>query len=46
MPEPYRMAVLVAGWCAPRFGEIAELRRRDVSVDSGLTQLTHGLPWG
>lgn len=33
MPDAYRMAVQLAGWCALRFGEVAELRRRDVSPD-------------
>lgn len=40
MPPPYRMAVLLAGWCALRFGEVAELRRRDVAVD-GATLKVH-----
>lgn len=31
MPDPYRMTVLLAAWCALRFGEVAELRRRDVT---------------
>lgn len=30
MPERHRLAVLLAAWCALRFGEIAELRRGDV----------------
>jgi integrase len=30
MPRPYRAMVLLAAWCALRFGELTELRRRDV----------------
>jgi len=30
--EKYRMIVLVAAWCAPRYGELAELRRFDVDL--------------
>lgn len=40
MPGSYGMAVLLAGWCALRFGEVAELRRRDVSAD-GATLKVH-----
>ncbi len=30
MPKKYRAMVLLAAWCALRFGELTELRRRDV----------------
>jgi integrase len=30
MPKKYRMMVLLAAWCGLRFGELTELRRRDV----------------
>jgi len=32
MPEQYRAMVLLAAWCALRFGELTELRRRDVVI--------------
>jgi integrase len=32
MPAEYQAAVLVAAWCGLRFGEIAELRRKDVEA--------------
>jgi integrase len=35
MPERYRAAILVAAWCGLRFGEFAELRRRDVDLAHG-----------
>lgn len=31
-PERYRVAVYVAAWCGVRFGELSELRRKDVQV--------------
>ena len=34
MPEQYRMMILLASWCALRFGELTELRRRDVDLDA------------
>jgi integrase len=33
VPETYRVAVLVAAWCGLRFGELIELRRKDISGD-------------
>ncbi|MGX9295209.1 tyrosine-type recombinase/integrase [Tsukamurella paurometabola] len=32
MPDRLRLIVLLASWCALRFGELAELRRRDVEL--------------
>lgn len=34
MRPAYRAAVLIAAWCALRFGEVAELRRKDVLLDA------------
>ncbi|MGP3708763.1 tyrosine-type recombinase/integrase [Gordonia paraffinivorans] len=33
MPPQYQFLTLLAGWCALRFGELAELRRRDVTLE-------------
>jgi integrase len=33
MPEQYQAMVLLASWCALRFGELTELRRRDLHLD-------------
>jgi integrase len=33
VPEAYRVAVLVKAWCGLRFGELIELRRKDISGD-------------
>ncbi|AFC55003.1 tyrosine-type recombinase/integrase [Mycobacterium paraintracellulare] len=32
MPEQYRAMVLLAAWCALRFGELTELRRKDITI--------------
>jgi integrase len=34
MPERLQLAVPLASWCALRFGEMIELRRRDVDLDA------------
>ncbi|MGI5952071.1 MAG: tyrosine-type recombinase/integrase [Brooklawnia sp.] len=33
MPDRYASMVALAAWCAPRFGELTELRRKDVSFE-------------
>ena len=38
-PEAYRAAVPVAAWCGLRFGELIELRRKDVHVSGDHTVL-------
>ncbi len=35
MPERYAAMILLAAWCALRFGELTELRRRDIDMDAG-----------
>ncbi len=40
MPDRYRAMVLLAAWCAPRFGELTELRRGDLAI----TYDQHGTP--
>jgi integrase len=39
MPEQYRAMVILAAWCAIRFGELTELRRSDVDIDGGVIRL-------
>jgi integrase len=53
MPAEWRMLVLLAAWCAMRFGELSELRRGDVDLDAGVlmisraaTRTGHGLVAG
>ena len=43
MPERYRLMVLLASWCALRFGELAELRRGDVDVKNGVVHVRRGV---
>jgi integrase len=35
MPEQYRVLVLLSAWCGLRWGEVIELRRRDVGKEGG-----------
>ena len=37
LPDRYRVLVLLAAWCGLRWGEVIELRRRDVGADGVLT---------
>lgn len=34
MPAPYQAMILLASWCALRFGELTELRRKDVELST------------
>jgi integrase len=45
MPEKYRLMVLLASWCAMRFGELAELRRSDIDVTNGVIRVRRGVTW-
>lgn len=40
MPERLRPMVLLATWCAMRFGEMVELRRHDIDLDAGVVSIT------
>jgi integrase len=33
MPERLQLMIQLAAWCALRFGELAELRRKDITID-------------
>jgi integrase len=43
MPPRYRAMVLLASWCALRFGELAELRRGDVDTSAGVLRIRRGV---
>jgi integrase len=43
MPARYRVMVLLAAWCALRFGELAELRRSDIDVKNGVVRVRRGV---
>jgi integrase len=35
LPDRYKVMMLLAAWCALRFGELAELRRKDIDLKAG-----------
>ncbi|HUZ56433.1 MAG TPA: tyrosine-type recombinase/integrase [Streptosporangiaceae bacterium] len=43
MPGRYKLMVLLAAWCALRFGELAELRRSDIDVRNGIVHVQRGV---
>lgn len=43
MPEDRQLMVLLAAWCALRFGELAELRRKDIDLTNGLVRVRRGV---
>lgn len=43
MPERLRLMVLLAAWCQLRFGELAELRRKDVDLKRGRVRVARGV---
>jgi integrase len=45
MPERYRLMILLASWCALRFGELTELRRGDLDLSHARVRVTRGVTW-
>lgn len=45
MPERLQLAVLLGAWCALRYGEIAELRRRDIDLRQEVIRVRRGVTW-
>jgi integrase len=45
LPERYRLMVLLACWCALRFGELTELRRSDIDLKAGKIMVRRGVVW-
>lgn len=45
MPDRYQLMVMLAAWCAFRFGELTELRRKDVDVVAGVIRVRRGVTW-
>lgn len=43
MPERRRLMILLAAWTALRFGELAELRRKDVDLRAGVIHVRRGV---
>ena len=42
MPDEYRVMTLLAAWCAMRFGELVELRRKDIDLAKGVIHISRG----
>lgn len=42
MPQRYRLMVLFASWCGLRFGELVELRRKDVAAKDRMIRIRRG----
>lgn len=45
MPDRYRMMVHLAAWCAVRFGELTELRRKDIDLKHGVIRVRRAVTW-
>ncbi len=51
MPAKWKLMILLASWCALRYGEIAELRRKDIKLRNvsgrwtGVIQVRRGVVW-
>lgn len=43
MPEKYRPMVLLSSWCALRFGELVELRRKDLDLKNRIIHVRRGV---
>jgi integrase len=42
MPERFQPMILLGAWCALRFGEVVELRRKDVNLSEGVVHVRRG----
>lgn len=45
VPFRYRAMILLAAWCALRFGELTELRRSDLDLTKGVVKVRRGVTW-
>ncbi|WP_246136718.1 tyrosine-type recombinase/integrase [Leekyejoonella antrihumi] len=45
MPDRYRLMVHLAAWCALRFGELTELRRKDIDLRQQVIRVRRGVTW-
>jgi integrase len=43
LPERYHFMALLAAWCAMRFGELTELRRKDIDLRNNRVKITRGV---
>ena len=45
MPDELRLAVQLGAWCALRYGEVFELRRKDIDAATGVVHVRRGVVW-
>lgn len=45
MPQRYHALVLIAAWCGLRFGELTELRRKDIEIEGKLIHVRRAVVW-
>ena len=45
MPKELQALVLLAAWCGLRFGELIELRRKDIHLSEGTVRVERGAVW-
>ena len=45
MPEKYQALILLAAWCGLRWGEVSELRRRDLDLASMTVRVERAVVW-
>jgi integrase len=43
MPQRLRLMVLFGAWCAMRYEEVAELRRKDIDLDAGVIEVSRAV---
>jgi integrase len=43
VPPRYKLMIMLAAWCALRFGELAELRRSDINLRAGTLDIRRGV---
>lgn len=43
LPQRYRALLMLSAWCALRFGEATELRRRDLDLKNGVIHVRRGV---
>ncbi len=43
MPQRYKAMTLLAAWCGLRFGEVVELRRKDLDLTNGVIHVRRGV---
>lgn len=45
MPDELRLAVQLGAWCALRYGEVFELRRKDIDTVHGVVHIRRAVVW-